>query len=70
MKQARVVAAALFVALMLGTTAGFAADEAGFEPIFNGEDLTGWIGAKYVVEDGILVCPQSEIGRASCRERV
>ena len=24
--------------------------------LFNGKDLTGWKKAKYVVEDGVLVC--------------
>jgi hypothetical protein len=32
--------------------------ETGFEPLFNGRDLTGWVGdtAGYVVEDGAIVC--------------
>jgi hypothetical protein len=35
----------------------------GFEPIFNGKDLTGWTlfkgrGPGYVVENGVLVCPK------------
>jgi hypothetical protein len=38
------------------------ADEEGFQPIFNGEDLTGWKfmekrGDGYFVENGMLVCP-------------
>jgi len=37
--------------------------EAGFTPLFNGKDLTGWVlvrghGPGYVVEDGVLVCPK------------
>jgi hypothetical protein len=34
----------------------FAADEAGFKPIFNGKDLTGWEGRKehWTVEDGAI----------------
>ncbi len=40
-----------------------AADETGFETIFNGNDLGGWQmvnkrGPGYVVEDGLLVCPK------------
>lgn len=40
-----------------------AADETGFETIFNGKDLSGWQivgkrGPGYVVEDGVLVCPK------------
>jgi len=31
--------------------------EAGFEPLFNGKDLTGWTGSKYVAENALLVCP-------------
>ncbi len=31
--------------------------EDGFTPLFNGTDLTGWVGGKYLVEDGMLVCP-------------
>jgi Domain of Unknown Function (DUF1080) len=38
------------------------AAEAGFTPLFNGKDLTGWTlvkksGSGYVVENGTLVCP-------------
>jgi hypothetical protein len=37
--------------------------EAGFTPLFNGKDLTGWVlvrghGPGYVVENGVLVCPK------------
>ena len=37
--------------------------EAGFTPLFNGKDLTGWVlvrghGPGYIVEDGVLVCPK------------
>lgn len=34
------------------------ADEAGFTQLFNGSDLTGWIGDTkgYLVEDGAIVC--------------
>ena len=27
-----------------------------FQPLFNGQDLAGWQGSGYVVEDGLLVC--------------
>lgn len=35
-----------------------AADEQGFVSLFNGKDLTGWVGATkgYAVENGVLVC--------------
>lgn len=35
-----------------------AEDEAGFTPLFNGKDLTGWIGDTkgYVAEEGKIVC--------------
>ena len=34
------------------------ADEEGFVPLFNGRDLSGWVGATdgYAVEDGVLYC--------------
>lgn len=31
--------------------------EPGFTYLFNGENLDGWMGGQYVVEDGMLVCP-------------
>jgi hypothetical protein len=34
----------------------FSADEMDMRPLFNGEDLTGWKGEGYVVEDGAIVC--------------
>lgn len=65
----------LTVALILGSlTANVRADdvtpaappgqedtEQGFMPIFNGKDLTGWVGLKddtssYYVKDGLLIC--------------
>ncbi len=42
---------------LLGCRAN-AADEEGFAPIFDGKTLNGWMGAKYEVEDGKLVCPE------------
>ena len=46
---------------LLLAAAGFAADP-GFQPLFNGKTLDGWMlvggkGRGYVVENGILVCP-------------
>jgi hypothetical protein len=37
--------------------------DAGFKPLFNGKDLSGWVlvgghGPGYVVENGVLVCPK------------
>jgi len=39
-------------------------DAEGFSPLFNGKDLTGWVGATkgYVVENGVLVCPADRGG--------
>lgn len=50
------------VALLLALQAGFAADEAGFVPLFDGKTLNGWRlvgghGPGYVVQDGKIVCP-------------
>ena len=50
------------LALFLLFQAGFAADEAGFTPLFDGKTLTGWKlvgghGPGYVVQDGKIVCP-------------
>ena len=37
------------------------AQEAGFRPLFNGKDLTGWTGEGYAVEDGaITATPQAK----------
>lgn len=51
------------------TTAAFAADpnEAGFSPLFNGKDLTGWVRtntppATWTFQDGLLVCSGKPIG--------
>jgi len=32
-----------------------AGDETGFEPLFNGRDLSGWQGADYEVVDGVII---------------
>jgi hypothetical protein len=50
------------IALLLTISAGFAADEAGFTPLFDGKTLTGWKlvgghGPGYVVQEGKIVCP-------------
>jgi hypothetical protein len=39
-------------------------DEEGFVPIFNGKDLTGWVGLLdgYKVENGVLVCLKETVG--------
>ena len=45
------------LALALATaTLVSAAGEPKFRPLFNGKDLTGWIGDGYIVEDGTIVC--------------
>jgi hypothetical protein len=71
-RVARFGACALLVSTSLLTVAR--ADEPGFEPIFNGRDLTGWRqgetdlagrtasdDGRFVVEDGILVISGSEV---------
>lgn len=37
---------------------GAAEDDGGFVSLFNGENLDGWTGGNYSVEDGLLVCPE------------
>lgn len=58
---ARPTLSLLLIGLMscVGVPARAAADnrEPGFVPLFNGRDLSGWHGADYLVEDGVLVCP-------------
>jgi hypothetical protein len=44
-------------AALLLAAVSWADTEPGFVSIFNGKDLTGWTGANYVVENGVLVCP-------------
>jgi hypothetical protein len=51
----------------------FFATEPGFKPLFNGKDLTGWtiVGKKgpgYVVENGVLVCPEDGGGNLLTEE--
>ncbi len=45
----------LIVALTLATKV-FAADAPVMHPLFNGQNLAGWTGEGYVIEDGSLVC--------------
>ena len=51
-KMIRIVAALLLIPVL-----GAAEDE-GFVPLFNGKDLTGWVGDRdgYAVENGELIC--------------
>jgi hypothetical protein len=51
------------LALLFGGTALLSAADKGFTPLFNGKDLTGWTlikgrGKGYIVENGVLVCPE------------
>ncbi|MFQ5811218.1 MAG: DUF1080 domain-containing protein, partial [Armatimonadota bacterium] len=48
----------LALALIALSITGAAAVEEGFVPLFDGKTLDGWTGGKYLVEDGILVCPK------------
>jgi hypothetical protein len=55
--------------LMIALTMTFVSQESakstdGFEPLFNGKDLTGWTGAKenYEVVDGAIVCKPKKGG--------
>jgi hypothetical protein len=55
----------LFLGLSLAASA--ADDEAGFTPIFNGKDLTGWDGAPglWSVKDGVIVGETTEQNKLS-----
>ena len=49
------------VLLILAATSALAADDAGFVPLFNGRDLTGWVNANcapetWSVRDGVIHC--------------
>ena len=51
----------ILLASLLMTGAAFAADENGFEPMFNGRDLSGWVNANcapetWSVRDGLIHC--------------
>lgn len=55
----RLSLAGCFGALLLCASLSLAGEpESGFESLFNGENLDGWVGATkgYAVEDGALVC--------------
>jgi hypothetical protein len=52
----------IIIALFFMLPMGFAADEPGFVPLFDGKTLSGWklVGGRgpgYVVQDGKIVCP-------------
>jgi hypothetical protein len=50
-----------YLAFSLGAHA-FAAEAPDMRPLFNGKDLSGWIGDGYMVEDGAIVCtPQGKV---------
>lgn len=53
----------LIVAVVGVMGLAYAGEEEGFVSLFNGENLDGWVlassrGPGYVVEDGMIVCPQ------------
>ena len=52
----RLLAVGLSVAWLIAGAATFAADEADFKPLFNGQDLSGWDGNKqfWSVKDGAI----------------
>jgi hypothetical protein len=62
----RVAVLSLLSGVCLATPGAPAADLSkkeqaeGFKSLFNGKDLTGWVGATkgYVVEDGKIICPK------------
>jgi hypothetical protein len=60
MRRLAVLALAVWVmaGVVLAGEEPKAADEEGFVSLFNGKDLTGWVGSVkgYSVEDGIMVC--------------
>ena len=55
-----VTMAVLFAAGLAWAAEEAKPDEAGFVPLFNGTDLTGWVGPGvkgYQVQDGAMICP-------------
>jgi hypothetical protein len=51
----------------------FFASDPGFKPLFNGKDLSGWTlfnkkGPGYVVQNGVLVCPEEGGGNLLTEE--
>ena len=64
MRHCRRTYASLLIAaiIVLATCGNAQADDDGFEPLFNGKDLTGWVkegAAGFEVNDGILECTGS-----------
>ena len=43
------------IAALVCSAASFAAEAPVMRPLFNGKDLSGWIGGGYIVEDGAIV---------------
>ncbi|HEX5790560.1 MAG TPA: DUF1080 domain-containing protein [Luteolibacter sp.] len=52
----------LLLALAALVTPGMAEDPV-FRPLFNGKDLTGWVGGPYTYEGDAIVCPTTKKGR-------
>src|SRR5262245_7601109 len=55
------------VLTVLSIAAGTQGPEAGFQPLFNGRDLGGWvygqkIGAGYRVQGGVVFCTEADCG--------
>ncbi len=53
----------LLFSLLVASLSLFGSEEPGFVPLFNGRNLEGWIlvnktGPGYIVQNGILVCPE------------
>lgn len=50
------IISAVHIAALVCSPSLFAAEELTLRPLFNGTDLSGWLGDGYVVEDGAIVC--------------
>ena len=59
----RLAAASLFSLLLVSVPTRASQDRQGFVPLFNGRDLTGWIGDPrlWKVEDGVIVGSTEEV---------
>ena len=59
----RLAAASLFSLLFFSVSSCASQDEEGFVPLFNGRDLTGWIGDPklWKVENGVIVGSTEEV---------